>query len=289
MSEDGPSQVESEERELRLGAFLSVLTGLFALLLGIACGGGNKDDADRTRQTTIDSINTGGNAVPEGAVATLVAVQTTAATSTAAVRASPIVVSPASSPIVVTPVPASTEELASSERLSQALVQLSDLGSGWSQRPDNDADDTTEFCYRDAVSVKFKPEFSADIAFDRTSYGPFLTQTLDAYSPADVRLAMDYLIEIVTNCTDWTAQFGANTYTYDLSLLSFPKIGDETFAVRMIVSGIPPFGTLQLDMVYIRRGSTLIGLHYGGYGPLGRGGGPLLEDAARKTVDRLGR
>ena len=99
---------------------------------------------------------------------------------------------------------------------------------------------------------------------------------------------MKYASEVFKDCKEWvTKDDDGTTVTWRPVPLSFPKVGDETFATRVSATGIPLFGTAQVDLVFFRRGNVIAFLGYIAIGPSAAAPSPL-EAAAKKANEQIG-
>lgn len=166
----------------------------------------------------------------------------------------------------VTPVP--TEE--PPPQIARLLLQLDDMPTGWTVAPptaDDASDDDTALCGQPDVASRVSPLEKGETDFRQSELGPYFFQGVATYKRGDAERAIEYAAELVKNCTFWADSSDGTTVTWQIQPLSFPKIGDETFAARMSTSDIPLFGVAQFDFVYFRRGSVVEALIYGAVGP----------------------
>lgn len=212
----------------RKGALMNVrillmVTG-FTVALAIACGGGNE------RATTIESTVTPITAPDETAT-----IDQTSSTATA------------------TP---DDDEIA--EGLSEALLTLEDMPTGWTVSPpdEDEEDDGDDIC--GIASGQFAEDAAARETsdFQKSELGPLLNHTIDFFPDGDAKRVMAEFGDALGSCTEWTDidEDGTET-TWRLSPLSFPKIGDETFAFRM--STVTFLGAFELDWILWRRGDVV--------------------------------
>jgi len=81
-------------------------------------------------------------------------------------------------------------------------------------------------------------------------------------------------------CTQ-TDEDGTTT-TYRFEPLSFPELGDETFATRLTAES--PLGPLALDLAFARVDEATVGVVNGGFGAADTA---LTEQLLRTMTDRL--
>ena len=199
-----------------------------------------------------------------------------------------VTVTSASNAVPAAPTTAPTEEPPpTSDRLQRLALKIEDLPSGWTTMPPDTDDSNTQICNRPPASTQFKPSANAEADYQQSDFGPFLVHVLASYSATDARRAMDYVAEMLKACTEWTQTSADGTkVTFRLSPLSFTKLGDETFAVRMSTRDVPLFGTAQFDLVFWRRSGLVSYMAYAAVGPAVATASPL-EDLAKKVDARL--
>lgn len=145
------------------------------------------------------------------------------------------------------------------ERLPEALLALEDMPAGWTVRVivDDEEDDGSTIC--GVASGQFSRDafarFTAD--FQKAEFGPFLDQVVDYFPEGEAERVMAEFSDAFRSCTEWTVieEDGTET-TWRLGPLSFPKIGDETFAFRM--STVTFLGAVELDFITWRRQDIVV-------------------------------
>ena len=229
-----------------------------ALLLS-ACGGGDENG----RAQTITS-------------------PATATSQTATDRAS-AVGTPAQSAQTSASTPAPTPVRGALE-VRKALLTLEDMPTGWSVKESKPSESTGEICGKKVFEVVSTAK--ADIDFEKDAFTT-VTQAIRAYDSGEAKQGLDNALKVFETCKEWTdtAKDGSVT-TYKLTPLSFPKLGDQTVALRLNLSNPPVVA--QVDAVYVRRGDVVIIVGYtaGGLG-VARGDPEALERIARKADERL--
>ena len=199
----------------------------FVSALAVACGGGNE------RATTIQS--------------TVTPLQATAAPEETAT------IVETSSPATATP---NDDEIA--ERLSAALLSIEDMPTGWAVGPPDEDEDENENDICGISSGQFAEGAAARVTanFQESEFGPFLAQVIDFFPDGDAERVMTEFSDAFGSCTEWTDidEDGTET-TWRLSPLSFPKVGDETFAFRM--STVTFLGAFEVDFIVWRRGDVV--------------------------------
>lgn len=233
-----------------------------ALCLSIACGG----------DESADTVSP-----PSSSVAT-----------TAAANRSPTD-TPATRSIATATVETPTNEpTVQDEDLAEALLRLEDLPAGWSPTPpgDDDNDDDSGFCNQPPAVDPTAARASASADFQQSEFGPFFSQTLASYSSDDAKSIMKAIKDTLGSCSEWVQVADDGTsMTWHLLPLSFPKVGDETFAARLSTSDVPFFGAMQGDVVFWRRGNLIESVIYLTIGPAAGAPNPLA-DLVEKADER---
>lgn len=180
-----------------------------------------------------------------------------------------------------------------------ALPEVSELPTGWSTDPDRtmtkDDGDSGEEAVEPArcevvfkglrANAKIKESARADADFAAGGIGPFLGVTIKSF-PSDVDTAtFAALTTGLSNCPKFTTTKGGERTNFTASALSFPKLGDATYAVRFkaTTNGM----TVAYDVAGIAVGHNLIQV-----GQVAVGGAvdaKVMETVARGVVERLGK
>ena len=162
-----------------------------------------------------------------------------------------------------------------------AVLTLEDLPDGWSARPPQ-ADRAGGFCTEFDLAQQVAPTGRARAQFEGGS--GYLNQVVAVYNaPADARRRMEIVRTGVDRCRRHTGE----GLSLELAPASFPKLGDDTVAVK---------GTAQaaalpasVDLLFIRAGRAVTVLVHlaseslGGPGLDARG----LEQVARRAEAKL--
>ena len=169
--------------------------------------------------------------------------------------------------------------------LAKAVLELSDMPSGFAVSAPGDSSDDDDFCGI-AASIK-EPKNRVDATFEMSTFGPFIIQRIDLQnSRGDAGSVLDGIRDSFKKCgATWTDTATPPT-TWNISALNFPKVGDDTFAVRISTNNVAFFGTAQVDYVYFRRGPAVSGVAYVAVGPAAAGVSPL-EDVVKKADAKI--
>jgi hypothetical protein len=164
---------------------------------------------------------------------------------------------PASQPTTVA-TSAPIAGLPTEDDLKPLMLTLSDMPVGWTTWNDDSGDDSSSpLCGHPGDSGINQVKTSVD--FKKSDFGPFFSETLAVFKKGDAEQWMDQFKAKLT-CNEDTITGDDGTPTpVELSPLSFPKIGDDTFALRMTAdTGI--LGSYVVDAIYVRVGNKVIGI-----------------------------
>jgi hypothetical protein len=171
--------------------------------------------------------------------------------------------------------------------LEEVVVQLDDLPSGYTATPpDDDPADDSGFCGDEDVLTKSLEEApaSAESNFKQSDFGPFVASFAARYDDSDTAEEfVDRFAHEAAGCGEFTEtdEDGA-TVTYRFEPLSFPKVGDQTFATRL--TGTTVLGALVLDIAVARVDDTAVGVVNGGFATADTA---LTEELMRTMTDRV--
>lgn len=150
--------------------------------------------------------------------------------------------------------------------LSKAVLTLQELPAGYTVSTPADNSEDDDFC--GVSAARKEPKNRADAAFAQSSAGPFIIERIDLFDrKSDATSVLAGIRDGFKKCGPTWADTGTPPTTWNVAALSFPKLGDETFAVRLTTTNLPIFGTAEVDYVYIRRGPALTGLAWIAIGP----------------------
>jgi hypothetical protein len=148
------------------------------------------------------------------------------------------------------------------DRLNSALLTLEELPIGWTVRPPQTQNTEDEdFCGFEKQRAA-QPVAKADASFQQSQTGPFLVHTLELYDGDDAKAVADQYLAQSRSCSGWTATDKEGKQTkWKLTGLSFPKLGDQTIALRL-TSEATILGVVEDDIVVVRRGRVLNTINY---------------------------
>ena len=203
--------------------------------------------------------------------------RTPTSTATATATAVPPTITPAPT---VTPTQAPIADASGVDQaaLFASLLTIGDMPTGWTGgaavfEPRTPGGTYNSFC----TELPARSIAAAYVEFEKSAFGPFLTHSIVVYpDSASARAALDDLANAAQNCTQVTDGSGS---TNTISPLSFPSLGEDTFAVRSS-------GTVEMDAIYILVDNLLLTITHGGLGAVDSA---VTESSARTAVDRYGR
>lgn len=208
-----------------------------------------------------------------------------APTATPAVTASPgssLAATPASTPA---PSPTTAAQARSAADLQRVLLTLDDMPTGFTI--DTPSSGTGSQPCGKSTELRARAAQTVEADFTKGGLGPFISETLGTYKSGEAKDAFDGARKLFEDCRTWTEpDKDGKTTEYKIAPLSFPKLGDQTYAIRMDIKGGGFVG--QADLVFVRRGDTilLIGNGIGGLG-LATVDSTLTEQMARKADENL--
>jgi hypothetical protein len=179
-----------------------------------------------------------------------------------------------------TAAPESAVAVSAGERLQALLPALEEMPAGWSLIPPDAPDEKGTGCMDLAfgtLETLFGSDASAKVLFSQTQFGPFLL-----FAATDVANVgnLNALADQVAACNGTT---DSNGTTWSILPLSFPKQGDETFAIR--ADGTGQLLPVTNVMVFVKEGDialTAQGVSIGG----ATTDAALMESILRRMVDR---
>ncbi|MCL5256663.1 MAG: hypothetical protein M1319_02570 [Chloroflexi bacterium] len=190
--------------------------------------------------------------------------QTTVPSPTPTSTASPL----ASPTATVTSTPAYSSAL--QLKSDSYLLSISDLPIGWTIETGATGDREPRIIPRPGVCGEppnpMGPLAHSDILFKEARFGPYLKQIVNIFPAGSGPQAFNEEVARWT-CSEWVQMsYRAYPVTWHFHSISFPKIGDETFAVGMTTQDAPVAGVAQFDVVVFRKGDVVEVIINGGPG-----------------------
>lgn len=177
-----------------------------------------------------------------------------------------------------------TTEAPAPSAMDSVVVSLQDLPTGWTASTPEEDEKDDEICDGHDPFNAVEPVEEAESHFEQGSFGPFLSSVAGRYASADdAQGVLDAVADAVDQCQTFTdVDDDGNEMTYTFAALSFPKLGDDTYAARL--SATTPIGPLALDFALARDGDAVVAVINGG---LGAADTALTESMLRLMVHRL--
>lgn len=147
--------------------------------------------------------------------------------------------------------------------LQGQLLTLSDFPAGWSiDNSANNDSGSTPACFKGLKDTS-QTKDHATASFKNGSNLPNFSEGLQYY-PGGAKPRMARLAKALGSCGQIKFTSGGHSFTGTVGQLSFPPVGDQTEAYQVALSS--PVGSLNLtiglDLVAVRKGSTIIGMIY---------------------------
>lgn len=182
---------------------------------------------------------------------------------------------PSTGTSTLTPTPSSPPPI-SEARLRASALTIRDMPPGFhiynTLAPDSGG--TNYLCNKPGRTTPTHRLFEF---FAKTNYGPFFGETLSSFpTSSKAKLAYQQLVAAGDSCSKFTS--GGSTST--VSAMSFPTLGQRTFAVHLSDRGAD---AVESDHVYILQGRVLLHIAVGGT----VSDPDLLNTLSRKAVARL--
>lgn len=144
--------------------------------------------------------------------------------------------------------PATGGQTVTRSDLQAALLETNDLPTGFSPNPDLLGGKVHKLCN---ATYSIADKGKAEVGFAKSNFGPFVVESLRLFP--DAERTLNASTRAATSCSKWTDSDGAR---YTIAALSFPRVGDQTLAVRLSATG--PDGTsFDGPVVFWRRGNVI--------------------------------
>ncbi len=192
------------------------------------------------------------------------------------------------------PTAAAKQKAAAADVLKRSLLSLDDMPTGWASSEVDNSSSTgggpisgsgPSFCNSTPVLQSASSQLEADFTDGQFD---LLYQTIAVYPANGAKKAMDTLVSSMSGCTSWFLPSPDGTgITLQIRPVSFPKLGDQTVAVRM--DGSSGLVAAAIDLVLIRRADYIELLAHiaGGLG-LAKVDSAATELIARAADTKLG-
>lgn len=186
--------------------------------------------------------------------------------------------SPTPSP---TPIPGITEA-----DLEKVLIRANDLPGDWTPASTIDIDLASQnsICNVPGPDTVFVPKARAQSQFQQSDFGPFLAMNVSAYATEGAaREVMDYLQQ-ATSCDTWSDP--ALELDWNVSGMSFPDKGEESFAVKLTTS-FGFVGSINVHAVFVRTDKVITLVAYGAIGSVSVSDSEPMVDLALNKLEAL--
>jgi hypothetical protein len=136
--------------------------------------------------------------------------------------------------------------------LKSAALSVSDMPTGWAAATESDDDTVTGFCNRPVPDEGLS---KAQAGFQKSDLGPIAEEALRGYASADA--VSEVLKQIRDDASSCTSMIDKGDQVH-IAALSFPTVGDATFAVQLSGEGA------TFDEAFIQVGNVLVQVGEGG-------------------------
>jgi hypothetical protein len=171
-------------------------------------------------------------------------------------------------------------------QLRAALLTVQDMPTGFTVDTDTSKDSagTLQGCEQlDGLNQNAGTGLDIEAKFTKGGFGPFVSETLGQKDEKEAKAAVDKFADALSSCkTAKSTGTDGKVTEFHLSPLSFPKLGDDTFALRM--SADAEGLTIGIDVIVVRRaGVMLVVLNAG----VGSPDSAITETVARKALAKV--
>jgi len=171
------------------------------------------------------------------------------------------------------------------EQVNAALLTVSDMPTGFTSSASTEEGSKSESlsgcAALDALDTTKDPGVKAKAAFKQSDFGPFISEDI-AVQIDKAKENYDRFASAIKTCAAFDSPNDDGEITkFTLAALSFPNLGDETFALK--ASGTAMF-PVSLDIAVVRLGDTLIFISNGG---IGSADSVVTESVTRKAVEKV--
>ncbi|SDT01735.1 sensor domain-containing protein [Actinoplanes derwentensis] len=174
------------------------------------------------------------------------------------------------------------------DQVQNALLTVADLPTGWSVKPResraprDDSDEYAECSEFAAALIEYDDLSHGGVDFTAPS-GATVNQGVLSVTEPKARSFLADFATAVTKCPKMTGTTrGGHSITMYLTALSFPKLADETFALRMSTTASTQ--TITMDLVMVRRAGVITGVVQTTIGTVDT---TTTEDIARRALAKV--
>jgi hypothetical protein len=164
-----------------------------------------------------------------------------------------------------TPSPTPTRLPLSESNLQQMLLELDDLPAGWFEETTADEEDqelkTATFLCKE---YERRAVLRTSAEFKRGQIGPILGHAIAVYPYGTAVEQFAIFVSAVEECSEFTTSDNGETYDWKVSKISFPKLGEESFAIRVTTEFI--LGFMEIDTVQFRIEDVIVSITHMDFG-----------------------
>lgn len=138
--------------------------------------------------------------------------------------------------------------------LQAALLTLEDLPPGYAVVPIPTDEDVGATPCGSEGSPRGEADAQVRAHFCKGGFGPYISHIVSSFSGVRAKEGFEAAIEVFEECRSWTTtDTNGNPATFTISLLSFPKLGDQSYAVT--IDATYNIGVSRSELVLVRRGN----------------------------------
>jgi hypothetical protein len=193
------------------------------------------------------------------------AAATTPAASTTPAQA-PGATSPVATPSSASPTPVKTKPAV--PNVKAQVLALSDLPAGWSKHKIDNSTDGEPACFKALDADTREPLAKAQVEYQGTPNGlPLLDEEI-AYDPKAAASEFTKAVKALDRCGKISVKTNGTTLSGAMGAMSFPKMGDQTKAYQLTLSGVVRGVrvTAGFDILVLRVGAEDVSLLYSTFG-----------------------
>lgn len=189
-------------------------------------------------------------------------------------------------------------ESADTGDLKAKLLTVADMPTGYSEKPpepEDEEEDTSDFCQKlQALEKDHKAAEEAEVTFQKGEASLFggaeVVESLGRFESKErAKQAFDAFAAGMQECKTFEqTDADGSTFKGSFTALSFPKVGDDTFAVHLKASGGSEGVTIDLggDFVVVRKSRLMLAVATFSFGATAIPASEL-EQIVRKAVSKL--
>jgi len=149
----------------------------------------------------------------------------------------------------------------SKAEIDRALLRLADMPAGFTvDRSRDSQDDSPSGCRKlDALdNFDVKAPIKGEVKYKGGAFGPFVDETVAVMGDSAEQLYRSFR-DAMQSCHSFRSKNDDGSYSRGtFEALSFPNIGDDTFAAQMKIGPVPLVGSAYADFVLVRLGDVFV-------------------------------